>query len=419
MGTLYTPVFTTNDQPTTPLMSQFTISEPSNAFFQWLTASVFALLLLVATAVPAQAQMEDGELPEIDFAVNLMQSAQYLSLDQDGTDPVAGFHAMRAGLNSSVQFSENVSGLLMLEAEPNDFGQGLAGSLQPSVDFAVLNLQLSDQVTFQAGTPVTGLLNFRGFSDGPVVQGNPMIGNSLADMITAGQGIKLIGSFETVGFDFTINRGFGEDLTAVDGTNTGLNFITKARFTGSDVFQVGGGVAFSTGSGVGPNGPDADVNQGLIFANGDRENYNLGSAGSGTATHANMPSGTIAQVDAKITASGADVDLWGGYATEGDTQTYGTENDFQALFGGIGLKYDLTDDFYAAGRFSYAGDGSDAVSDADNTTMSRFQLGIGYMVYDKALFKVEYVTQSEADNSRLSRVSSDWQGVTTELSFNF
>jgi len=75
-----------------------------------------------------------------------MQSAQYLSLDQDGTDPVAGFHAMRAGLNSSVQFSENVSGLLMLEAEPNDFGQGLAGSLQPSVDFAVLNLQLSDQV---------------------------------------------------------------------------------------------------------------------------------------------------------------------------------------------------------------------------------------------------------------------------------
>jgi hypothetical protein len=113
------------------------------------------------------------------------------------------------------------------------------------------------------------------------------------------------------------------------------------------------------------------------------------------------------------------VDLWGGYATEGDTQAYGTENDFQALFGGIGLKYDLTDDFYAAGRFSYAGDQSDAVSDADNTAMSRFQLGIGYMVYDKALFKVEYVTQSEADNSGLSRVSSDWQGVTTELSFNF
>jgi hypothetical protein len=385
-------------------------------------SGLFALLLLAATAVPAQAQMDDGELPSIDFSVNLMQSAQYLSLDQDGTDPVAGFHAMRAGLTSSVQFSENVNGLLMLQAEPNDFGGiSAAGSLQPSVDFAILNLQLNDQLTLQAGTPVTGLLNFRGFSDGPVVQGNPMIGNSIADMITAGEGIKLIGSFETVGFDLTINRGFGEDLTGLNGGNTGVNIIGKVRFTGSDIFQFGGGVGLSTGSGVGPNGPD-NSNQGLIFANGDRENYNLGSATGGTnttVTHANMPSGTIAQVDGKITAAGADVDLWGGYATEGDTQIYGTDNDFQALFAGIGLKYDLTDDFYAAGRFSYAGDQSDAVSDADNTAMSRIQLGIGYMVYEKAMFKVEYVTQSEADNSGLSRISNDWQGVTTELSFNF
>ncbi len=381
-----------------------------------LCAGLFALLLLAAVQ-PAQAQMEDGELPKIDFSVNLMQSAQYLTFDAG--DPIAGFHAMRAGLNSSVQFSENVNGLLMLEAEPNDFaGIGASGSLQPSVDFAILNLQLNDNLTFQTGTPVTGLLNFRGFSDGPVVQGNPMIGNSLADMITAGQGVKLIGSFDTFGFDLTINRGFGEDLTAVNGTNTGVNVIAKARYTGSDLFKVGGGVGFSTGSGVGPNGPDAS-GQGLIFANGDRENYNLGSQGSGTATHANIPSGTIAQIDGKFTAAGADADLWIGYATESDTQIYG-DQDFQALFGGVGLKYGFTDDFYAAGRFSYAGDQSEGASSVSNTAMSRIQLGVGYMVYDKALLKVEYVNQSEAENSALSRVAAgDWQGVTTELSFNF
>jgi hypothetical protein len=395
------------------------VSTTLSTLFRSACAGLFALLLLVLVQ-PAHAQDSD-DLPTIDFSVDLMQSAQYLSLDQDGTDPIAGFHAMRAGLNTSVQFSENVSGLLMLQSEPNDFaGASGAAIFQPQVDFAILNLQLSDNLTFQTGTPVTGLLNFRGFSDGPVVQGNPMIGNSLADMITAGQGIKLIGSYETVGFDVTVNRGFGEDLTNLNGGNTGVNIIGKARYTGHDVFKFGGGIGLSTGSGVGPNGPD-NSNEGLIFANGDRENYNLGSVTGGTnstATHANIPSGTIAQVDGKVTTAGADVDLWLGYGTESDVYP-GDDDTFTALFGGLGLKYDLTDDFYAAGRFSYAGDQSDAVSDADDTAMSRIQLGIGYMVYDKALLKVEYVTQSEADNTALSRISNDWQGVTTELSFNF
>lgn len=365
---------------------------------QSLGTALFALLLLVASTAPAQAQMDDGELPSIDFAVNLAQHAQYISVD--GTDdPIAGFQRVRAGLNASVQFSENVSGLLMLEQEPNDFG---FQTVTPAVDFVILDLQLNEQLTLRTGTPVTGLMNFRGYSDGPAVQGNPLIGNSPADMITAGQGVKLIGSFNSFGFDLTINKGFGGGLTTSSGGNTGVNLIGKVRFTGSELFKFGAGLATNTGS------------QTLVFARGDGDNYDL-QAGT-RAVHAQMPNETIFHADAKVTAGSADLDLWGGYATE--SEGYGNE-DFQALFGGIGAKVNFSESFYAAGRFTYAGDQSDAVSNADNTSLSRIQLGIGAHVYDNALFKIEYVNQSEGGNTQLSGVGSDWSGVTTELSFNF
>ena len=267
-------------------MSRFTTTTDST-LLQPLSAGLFGILLLAATALPAQAQMEDGEFPTIDFAVNLAQHAQYISLD-DADDPIAGFQRVRAGLNASVQFSERVSGLLMLEQEPNDFG---FGTVTPAVDFAILDLQLNDQLTLRTGTPVTGLLNFRGYSDGPVVQGNPLIGNSPADMITAGQGVKLIGSFDSFGFDLTVNKGFGGGLTTANGGNTGVNLIGKFRFTGADVFKFGAGLATNTGS------------QPLVFATGDGDNYDVQS---GTrAVHAQMPNETIFHADAKVTAGSA------------------------------------------------------------------------------------------------------------------
>jgi hypothetical protein len=389
-------------------MSQFTISEPSNAFFQWLTAGVFALLLLVATAVPAQAQMEDGELPEIDFSVNLMQSAQVLSVD--GLDNTAsGFHAARAGLNANVQFSENVSGLLMLESEPNDFGGASGASqFQPQVDFMVMNLQVSEGLTVQAGTPVTGLLNFRGFSDGPNVQGNPLIGNSPADNITAGEGVKLIGSFDEFGFDLTVNKGFGEVLSSPGSAasrGTGLNYIGKVRYTGSEdeIFQVGAGAAIQSGQ------------QGIVFANGDGENYNLNLPGqsiSARNTHAALPNGgVIAQADAKITPDPLDIDLWGGFANESDP-------DATAVFGGLGAKVNVSQNFYLAGRFTIVND--QEAPDGADANLTRFQGGFGWMIFDRALLKVEGVTQSHGDAGVTRPANADsFGGVLTELSFNF
>mgnify|MGYP000645024088 CR=1 FL=1 len=413
------PVFEINDQPTAPPMSQFTIFRSLSNTFQWLTASLFALLLLAATAVPAQAQMEDGELPEIDFSVNLMQSAQVLSVD--GLDNTAsGFHAARAGLNANVQFSENVSGLLMLESEPNDFGSASGASqFQPQVDFMVMNLQVSEGLTVQAGTPVTGLLNFRGFSDGPNVQGNPLIGNSPADNITAGEGVKLIGSFDEFGFDFTVNRGFGETVSNPEGGGTGLNYIGKVRYTGSEdeIFQVGAGAAIQSGT------------QGIVFASGDGENYYLnlpvdqpdGSVGrsaiSARNTHAALPDGgVIAQADAKITPDPLDIDLWGGFANESDVN--GTDTDAQAVFGGIGAKVNVSENFYLAGRFTVVND--QEAPDGADANLTRFQGGFGWMIFDRALLKVEGVTQSHGDTGVTRPAPADsFGGVLTELSFNF
>ena len=415
------PVFEINDQPTAPPMSQFTIFRSLSNTFQWLTASLFALLLLAATAVPAQAQMEDGELPEIDFAVNLMQSAQSISVD-GFPGAVTGFHRARAGLNASVQFSENVSGLLMLEQEPNDFG-GQFG-LGPSVDFMVMNLQVSEGLTVQAGTPVTGLMHFRGFSDGPVVQGNPLIGNSPADIITAGQGVKLIGSYGGFGFDLTAAKTFGEDLTTLNEGSTGVWLIGNATYAVSDVLQVGAGLAGATGQ------------ETMDFARGDRENINLnpgqngGFSDASKNTHAALPNGGwITQVDAKITPSPLDIDLWGGYAQ--DSEVNNTDSDAAAIFGGLGAKVDISESFYLAGRFVIVNDQGDAIDNASGDpdgNLTRFEGGIGVELYENALLKVSGVTQSHGDDFNAAQgptpvtrpaPADSFAGVLTELSFSF
>jgi len=379
-------------------------------------ASLTIALLLTGTSAFAQSSENEPNYPTLDFGANIMQSGQWLVVDDTNPGAVegefSGFHQVRAGLNVTAQFSERVNALIMFEAEPNDFGQN---GFSPAVDFAVLNLQVTNQLTLQTGTPVTGLINFRGFSDGPVVQDNPLIGNSPADMITAAHGIKLIGTYNTFGFDVTVNRSFAEDFT-VD--YTGVNLIGKVRYTISETAKVGLGAATHTGEGVPPNSPEVqDGRNGLVFANGDRENYNLKGSGatSSTHTHVNMPSGTIVQADAKLLRGGADVNAWIGYATDDADEVGSAFN--EAAFAGLGLKYNLTDRFYAAGRFTYVGNTSSDAPDA-HTAVSRAQVGLGLELYDRALLKVEGVRQVEGVNS-YGQIGNNWHGATAELSFNF
>jgi hypothetical protein len=371
------------------------------------SASVFtlvALLVLGLVASPAAAQ-DDDPYPTIDFSANVMQSAQFLQADDGAFDPadadaVFGFHRIRVGVNAEVQFHERISALVMLEEEPNDFG---TGSFAPAVDFAVVDFQLNDNTTFRMGTPVTGLINFRGFSDGPAVQGNPLIGNSPADMITAATGVKVIGSHGTFGYDVTLNSPTFFETFA---PNTGVNIIAKGRIQPNERFGVGAG--FGTATAQSP----------LVFAGGDGENYRFPSAGSGGIrnTHAALPGtgnngGTIFQADAMANVALLEANAWGGFATQSDPDQTG-------YFLGLGLKLNVSESAYLAARGTLVDNASDVVDDLDNTSLNRIQVGFGVDFLERARFKLEGVRQHEGENS-YGQIGDDWYGVLGELSVAF
>jgi len=227
-------------------------------------------------------------------------------------------------------------------------------------------------------------------------------------MITAGQGVKLIGSYDTFGFDLTVARGFGGSLTSSNpaGGNpsdeSGVEVIGKVRYTGSDMFKFGAGGAVGTGR------------TGLNFAGGDGDNVDFGdyttpASATRGAAHAAIPGKTVFHADAKLMLAGADIDLWGGYGSNSD-------NDAAAAFGGLGLKYPFNDSFYGAGRYTVVSNQSDGAD--EDSPLGRLQLGLGYEIYNKALLKVEYFRQTEPAGSP-GNIGNTWQGVITELSFNF
>lgn len=385
------------------------------------------LVLLLGMAVqPAQAQLEDGELPTIDFAVNVMQSAQILNVDDsnplirpelDGDQ--AGFHRVRTGLNLNVQFHERVSALVMIEEETNDFGNSTLDSFSPQIDFAIMDIQLTDGLTFRTGTPVTGLFKFRGYSDGPVVQGNPVIGNSPADIITAGQGVKVLGSYDPVSFDVTVNRGFGESLISEDAS--GVDIMTNVTYQPTDRYALGFGIARATGAKT------------LQAANGDGENYNLGgSNASSRETHAALPGETIIQGDAMVNVSDLKLSTWGGYAT-GEVRgapvnsalgVSAIGDDAEALYVGVNAKYDVTSWLFVGFRgtlVSNTSDEEDTLAGADfddHSNLSRFEGSVGFSFFDAAVLKIAGLRQVEGENS-FGQVGNNWYGAATELSFAF
>ena len=396
-------------------------------FYRSFTASLALLCVLAAGMLPnAATAQENDRFPTIDFAVNVMQSAQYLGVDD--TNPLkrpsldedhVGFHRIRAGLNLSVQFHERVSALVMIESEPNDFGGlDVSSEFEPQIDFAIMDIQLTDELIFRAGTPVTGLFKFRGYSDGPVVQGNSVIGNSPADIITAGQGVKLIGNYEGVGFDVTINRGFGESFHS--GGATGVDLIGNLTIQPSEQYGLGLGIGAATGNKV------------LQSAAGDGENYNLtGGASASRETHAAMPGEVIVQGDAMATVSDLKVSAWGGFATgriAGQTQNpavNGLGDDARAAYVGVNAKVGVSPSVFFGLRGTLVANISDEADSvvpsadfSDSSSLSRLEASIGFTFFDAAMLKVGAVRQVEGANS-FGQIGNNWFGAATELSFAF
>jgi len=392
---------------------------------RYLLLILAASLVAVGTAPAAFAQEDEGIMSRIDLSVKAMQGAQFFRTDLDDvttSQAEFGFQRVRYNFQVDADIHEKIRLFADLGHEPNDFGTG-GNSFSPAIDLLMLDLMLNDEFLIRLGTPVTTPFNFRGYSDGAETQSNPVIGNSPIDFITAQTGVALIGN---------LDGGFGFDLTVTSPTfyetfqpGTGLSIIGKAKYA-TETFGVGGAVMKVT----------SQPRSGILtsWIRGDGENYSIPGAGPASRlTHAYINPGYAPLVlhgDAMFKSEFIEGDIWGGISTEqysfndgsgNATNSIGAaaltnvvEEDSQMLFFGATAKVNATERFFLAGRVSYADNSSDWAPD-DDTSLLRIQGGLGFTFLDKAMFKIEYVTQDEGIASP-GQIGDRWYAVSTELS---
>lgn len=361
----------------------------------------------------------------------LSQGLQSVEADSGAFDPEDanmsfGFNRFRFALGFSADITDNIHAFIELSEEPNDFGNDFT----PHVDLAYVNIGLNDNLTFQMGTIVTVLFNYRGYSDGAVVQGNPLIGNSPADMVTAAEGVKLIGEYGRVHWDLGVSSSdFGESF----GGDRGQTYLGRASFDVSDSFGIGFGLASSDHGDQVRNGSSDIIRAGLY--QGDGDNYRFRSADNGGIrnTHAGLIPGldtTALHIDAQYKTDVMVIRAWAGhveddfsFADELGNPTVASQNvsfierESEMDFYGVeGTYHIVPEQFYVALRYVTVSNESEGAG-SDNE-LSRIQLGFGYQYADNVLFKAELVSQKE-ESSSAGQIGDDWNGFMLEASYTF
>lgn len=421
------------------------------------TAAILAgtTALVALGASPAGAvEFLEGRLL---FDFYIMESFQSIEADDDAfddedTDTSSGFQRLRFDLGITFQPTDNITGFVELGEEPNDFGADDPFEISQDlgfIDVALLGLyddatgsSLSDRHEFvvRAGNLVTTVFNFRGYSDGAVVQSNPLIGNSPADMVTAESGIQLrathqlgMAPIETFNWDVGLSvPTFFEDF----GAERGYNVFGRASVDTTMGLGLGfGWFVNDLGDQVGER-PFGDIQTAeMLF--GDGENYNFpGSGASARDTHSGLLPGldaTVFHVDAEYDAPFLPLLLrgWAGYAKDdfsfvngaGDRTVRSEGVDFveeesrEHFFAFEGTFYVIPETLYAAARYTRVVNDSSGVEE-DEDTLERVQLGGGWFFAENTLLKGEYVHQNEEDDSP-GQIGDDWDGFMVELSTLF
>ena len=396
-------------------------------------ASLALLAAAVGTATPTSAvELWEGS----DLTVKLAQHFQSVEADSsDGAvaasesadnftpgDTNAAFMRPRFNLEFSLQFTPWLSAFVDIAEEPNDFGGSDPFSIENDLTFLDVGLLKAvgsnaadrNSVTLRLGTPVGTLWNFRGYSDGAAVQGNPLIGNTPFDPVDAFTGAQILGTHqvggvvESVGWDIAVLTGnFNEDTRGDRGTDINLR----------------GRIALAGGLKIGAAYVTTDNENGATsaFFNGNGDNVSLADTASpsGRETH-------FAFFDANrdVRDFGVDSDAWqidGEYSYEDRLTARAwyaeAEEDTNNLelsnVGVEGQLYLSPDELYVASRYTRVENESDGISGDD--TLDRIQVGGGAWLAENTLLKVEYIRQNEEQNAR-SRVGDDWDGVLVELS---
>ena len=128
------------------------------------------------------------------------------------------------------------------------------------------------------------------------------------------------------------------------------------------------------------------------------------------------------------------VDASGFQATGGTGEAIGViEQESSISFFGVGIQqFFVKDKLYVAGRYTRVANTSDDVdfravggageqeaSDAPGgNILERFQVGGGWFIDERTLFKVEYVNQDE-DIFSAGNIGTGFDGIVTELSVRF
>lgn len=427
-----------------------------------LTASTAASGVLAAIAALLCAPLQAADFLDGRVQTNFMIMQGFQALDADAgafdaanEDPASGFHRLRFNAEFTVHFNDWITGFVDIGEEPNDFsGQGFDFSLSNDLSFLDLSLLKAfdspaadnNSLILRLGNPVTTTFNYRGFSDGAAVQGNPLIGNSPFDIVTAESGFQFIGEhrlsgmpFNSWGWDFAFTvPTFGENFSQ----DRGYDITAKVRLDAGSGLKLGGGYMRTDGekqfnrNAVGGIASDANLSTTEALF-GDGENFNFpGSTTSARDTHQGLTPGveaTVWMIDAQYEPGWLPDSVfrgWYGRITDdfrfvdgvGNQTVRSVSTDIargESKVEGWGLEgtvYVVPSKWYLAGRYSMVTNESAGVGGSPE--MNRIQLGTGWWLHKSTLAKFEYVRQEEEANSP-GQIGSDWDGVALEVSARF
>lgn len=404
----------------------------------------FSAVICIGTlvAVPAYAKEKADWVESINLDGFIAQGWQS-PIEVDGAlflpsdaEAQSGFQRLRFGIQISADINDKFSVFAELAEEPNDFASLTRFGI--SQDLAWIAYKLNDGNEIRLGNVIAyaGSMAFLKFSDGPVVQGNPLIGNSPVDMITAEQGIWLTGgtpmgsgkllwdatlSSPSFFADFSQDAGYNYKLNLTYEFDNGFGFGIGAFQTTGDAQCVATVCTLADGGTVGS-----------LIGLGDGDNYEFSTGGPDQrATHVGIIPGidaTIVQADAQYKNKRLMVHAQLGVAQDEFSflDRFGTaefsEQDAEMRYASLTGQYTISDSLYLAARYSISENESDAVASNDNV-LDRIQFGGGYWFDQSILLKAEYVKQWEEANSGGLKTSglgeAEWEGFSLEISFQF
>lgn len=409
------------------------------------TAATMLPLLLASNSVTAETDLFGGKVKAGGYLAQQWQSAFEVDGNAALAEADSGFNRLRVGLWFNVSIADRLSAFIELAEEPNDFGGSDPFSI--SQDLAWVDYKLTDDVTLRIGNIVATTMNFIRYSDGAAVQGNPLVGNGSNDMITAEEGIWLLGAHDVgmgkLDWNFTFSKpSFFADFSK----DSGYNFGLRSSLTTDSGFSIGAGYFKTTGDANCPTATTCTLSDGGAFNSliglGDGDNYEFNTTNPSTRlTHVGVIpaiSADIWQIDVMYAAKNFPLTLHGFYGQAKDDYSYtpsagqtvgafgnnaGTFSQTEAEldFYGLFAQFKISDAVYLAARYTASSNETAGVTGGGD--LDRIQAGIGYWLNDSTLIKAEYVRQDEEAGAGggvcTQDINCDWDGFVIEGSVSF